>query len=106
MFHDFLIAQSIAILLLVRTASKGSQKGGGCHEANDHNRGNGGALSGRVEPDSAFNTLLRCCNFTAILFGCCVKVRWVSSVTPNTFGLFSSGSTWSACFTCGCNCCL
>ena len=29
------------------SASKGSQKGGGCHEATDHSCGNGCALSGR-----------------------------------------------------------
>ena len=32
-------AQSITIQLSVWSASKGSQKGGGCHEANDHSRG-------------------------------------------------------------------
>ena len=35
------------ILLSVWSALNGSQKGGGCHEANDHGRGNGCALSGR-----------------------------------------------------------
>ena len=35
------------ILLSAWSVSKGSQKGGGCHEANDHSRGNGCALSGR-----------------------------------------------------------
>ena len=50
----------------------------------------------QVEPTSAFNTLLRCCTSTAILFQCCVKVRWVSSVTSNTFGFFSSDSTCTA----------
>ena len=40
-------AQSIAIILSMRSASKGSRKGGGCHEANDHIRGNGCAMSGR-----------------------------------------------------------
>ena len=29
------------------SASKGSQKVVGCHEANDHSHGNGGTLSGR-----------------------------------------------------------
>ena len=29
----------------------------------------------QVEPVSAFNSLLRCCTFTAILSQCCVKVR-------------------------------
>ena len=41
------VAQSIAILLPAWSALKRSRKGGGCHEANDHNRGNGCALSGR-----------------------------------------------------------
>ena len=35
------------ILLSVWSASKGRRKGGGCHEANDHSRGNGCARSGR-----------------------------------------------------------
>ena len=39
-------AQSITFLLSVWSTSKGSQKGGVCHEANDHNSGNGCALSG------------------------------------------------------------
>ena len=43
----FLSAQSITILLSVWSASKGSRKGGGCHEATDHCCGNGCALSGR-----------------------------------------------------------
>ena len=42
----FWSAQSITILLSVWSASKGSQKGGGCHEANDYSCGNGCALSG------------------------------------------------------------
>ena len=42
----FRTALSIAILLSVWSHSKGSQKGGGCHEANDHSCGNGCALSG------------------------------------------------------------
>ena len=37
----------MTILLSVWSALKGSQKGGGCHEANDRNCGNGCALSGR-----------------------------------------------------------
>ena len=41
----FRSVQFIAILLSVWSASKGSQNGGGCHEANDHSRGNGCALS-------------------------------------------------------------
>ena len=36
----------MTFLLLVWSASKGSQKGGGCHEAYDHSCGNGCALSG------------------------------------------------------------
>ena len=40
-------AQSIAILLLVWSVLKVSQKGGGCHEATDHSCGNGCTLSGR-----------------------------------------------------------
>ena len=40
-------AHSIAILLSVWSASKGSQEGGGCYEANEHSCGNGCALSGR-----------------------------------------------------------
>ena len=43
----FRSAQSIAILLLVLSASKGSGKGSWCHEATDHSCGNGCALSGR-----------------------------------------------------------
>ena len=42
----FRSAQRIAILLSVWSASKGSQKGGGCHEATDHSCGNGCTLSG------------------------------------------------------------
>ena len=42
----FRSALSIAILLSVWSASKGSRKGGGCHEANDRSCGNGCALSG------------------------------------------------------------
>ena len=42
----FRTAQSITILLLVWSASKGSRKGGGCHEANYRSSGNGCALSG------------------------------------------------------------
>ena len=40
-------AQSIMILLSMWSASKGSRKGGWCHEANDHSRGNGCTLSGQ-----------------------------------------------------------
>ena len=36
---------SITILMLVWSALKGSQNGGGCHEATDHSCGNGCALS-------------------------------------------------------------
>ena len=43
----FLSAMCITILLSVWSASKGSQKGGGCHDANYHSHGNGYALSGR-----------------------------------------------------------
>ena len=43
----FRSARSIVILLSVWLASKGSQKGGGCHEATDRGHGNGCALSGR-----------------------------------------------------------
>ena len=43
----FRSAQSIAILLSVWLAPMGSRKRGGCHEANDHSRVNGSALSGR-----------------------------------------------------------
>ena len=39
-------AQSITILLSVWSASKGSRKGNGCHEANDRSCGNGCALTG------------------------------------------------------------
>ena len=46
-FLRFRSAQSITILLFVWSASKGSRKGGGCHEATDHSCGNGCALSGR-----------------------------------------------------------
>ena len=42
----FRTALSIMILLLVWSASKGSKKGGGCHETNDRSCGNGCALSG------------------------------------------------------------
>ena len=41
----FRSAWSITILLSVWSASKGSQEGGGCHEANDHSCGNDCALS-------------------------------------------------------------
>ena len=41
----FRLAQSIAILFSVWSASKGSRKGGECHEANDRSSGNGCALS-------------------------------------------------------------
>ena len=44
---QFRSALSITILLSVWSASKGSRKGGGCHEANDNSRGKGCALSGR-----------------------------------------------------------
>ena len=40
-------AQSMTILLLVWSDSKGSQKCGGCHEATDHSCGNGCVPSGR-----------------------------------------------------------
>ena len=43
----FCLAQSIGILLSVWSASKGSKKGGGCHEATDHSCSNGCRLSGR-----------------------------------------------------------
>ena len=43
----FRSTQSIAILLSVWSASKGSLIGGGCHEATDHCHGNGCALLGR-----------------------------------------------------------
>ena len=43
----FRSAKSMPILLSVWSASKGRRKGGGCHEANDHSRGNGCAQSGR-----------------------------------------------------------
>ena len=43
----FQSAQTIAILLSVWSASKGSRRGGGCHEAIDHSCGNGCAMSGR-----------------------------------------------------------
>ena len=39
-------AKAITISLSVWSASKGCRLGGGCHEANDHSRGNGCALSG------------------------------------------------------------
>ena len=41
----FRSAQSITILQSVWSASTGSQKGGGCHEANERSCGNGCALS-------------------------------------------------------------
>ena len=44
---QFRSAQSITILLSVWSASKGSRKGGGCHEATDHSCGNDCALSSR-----------------------------------------------------------
>ena len=46
----FLLRQEAneVILLSLWSASKGSQKGGGCHEANDHRCGNGCALSVRL----------------------------------------------------------
>ena len=43
----FRSTQSITIVLSGWSALKGSRKGGGCHESNDHNCGNGCALSGR-----------------------------------------------------------
>ena len=43
----FWSTQSIATLLSVWSALKVSLKGGGCHEVNDHRRGNGCTLSGR-----------------------------------------------------------
>ena len=43
----FRSAQSIAILLSVWSASKGSGKGGGCHEVTDHIFDNGCTLLGR-----------------------------------------------------------
>ena len=43
----FRSAPSIKNLMSVWSASKGSQRGGGCHEATDHGCGNGFALSGR-----------------------------------------------------------
>ena len=42
----FRSTQSIKILLLVWSASKGSGKGGGCHEATAHSSDNGCALLG------------------------------------------------------------
>ena len=42
----FRSVQSIKILLSVWSASKGSQKGGGCHEAIGHSCGNRCVLSG------------------------------------------------------------
>ena len=41
-------APYITILLLVWSASKGSRKGGGCHEANDRSCGNGCAFVGSI----------------------------------------------------------
>ena len=43
----FRSAQSIAILLSVRSASKERRKGCWCDEANDHSQDNACALSGR-----------------------------------------------------------
>ena len=64
----FRSAQSITILLSVWSASKGSQKGGGCHEANDHSRGNGCALSSRFSSctDQIFGCNL--CVIVPVLF--------------------------------------
>ena len=45
-FARFRSSQSTTMLLSVWSASKGCRKGGGCHESNDHSRGNGCALSG------------------------------------------------------------
>ena len=44
----FRSALTISILLSVWSASKGSRKEGGCHEANDLSRDNGCALSDRL----------------------------------------------------------
>ena len=44
---QFRSAQPMTIPLSVWSASKGSKKGGGCHEANHCSCGNGCALSGR-----------------------------------------------------------
>ena len=75
----FLSAQAIPILLSVWSALKGSRKGGGCHEANDHSCGNGCAL--RID---SFQVLTRdlvvtgaqlcqdsLCLPWQCLFGCC-----------------------------------
>ena len=68
-------ALSITIQL---SASKGSRKGGGCHEANDHSCGNGCALSGLfyscTTKDSAVTGAQLCqyspCLPWQCLFGC------------------------------------
>ena len=69
----------MTILLSVSSVSKGSRKGGGCHEANDHSRGNGCALSGhslhKLTMDSAV-TGAQFCQYSSCLpyqclFGCC-----------------------------------
>ena len=67
------------ILLSVRSASKGSRKGSGCHEVNVHSRGNGCALSDRFglctdQGDSAV-TGAQLCQYSFCLpwqcpFGC------------------------------------
>ena len=66
----FRSAQSIMILLSLWSASKGSQKCGGCHEANDNSHGNGCALSGRF------------CSCTDLGFGSdrCAVLVFISSV--------------------------
>ena len=75
----FRSAQSIAILLSVWSASKGIRKGGGCHEATDHSRCNGCALSDLyihvLTKDSAVTDAQLCqyssCLPWRCLFGCC-----------------------------------
>ena len=46
-----------------------------------------------------FQHIIALLHFYCDLLQCCVKVRRVSSGTPNTLGFFSIGNTWSASFT-------
>ena len=70
--------QSITIVLSVLSASKGSRKGGGCHEANDHSRGNSCELCGRslhVLTKHSAVTSAQLCQYSSFLpwqclFGC------------------------------------
>ena len=52
-----------------------------------------------------FQHIIALLHFYCDIVAVCVNMRWVSSVTLNTFGFYSSGNTWSAVFTCGCKWC-